>query len=141
MKFICVILLFALAGVAHAGGDFVLGRVSAFTGEDGNYRFHFSQTATRPLLLEDCAEFDVTVEHEHVPWFSWLIPSSHPSKKETAAAAVVLRTGQLESREVYFGFMGYGLVPTDAKCRFKSRGMAVKELEGKQLVLSYHELT
>jgi hypothetical protein len=35
-------ILFALTGVAHAGGDFVLGKVSAFAGEDGNYRFHFS---------------------------------------------------------------------------------------------------
>jgi hypothetical protein len=143
MRALVPALLYLLSNTALAGGDFVLGKVAAFSGESGNYSFRFIQTDRNKELLSGCREFNVTVRYERVPWFSWLpfVHSSHPSKQKTEAAASFLRGASQSGQEVYFGYMGYGLVPTGNSCSFTSRGLALEQEHGKQYVLSYHDQT
>ncbi len=50
-----------------------------------------------------------------------------------------LKNANKARQTVYFGYMGYGLVPTDPKCSFKSKGLKIEVDNGKWLVLSYHD--
>jgi hypothetical protein len=94
-------------------------------------------------LIKDCKEIKVVVNHSRVPWFSWLpfVKSEHPTKKETLESIEYLRNASRANQTIYFGYMGYGLVPTDQKCSFKSKGLKIEKDDGKLLVLSYHNQT
>ncbi|HVK56449.1 MAG TPA: hypothetical protein VM532_15660 [Burkholderiales bacterium] len=130
-----------MSNATIAGGDYVLGKVATISGENGSYAFRFFQTDGHVDLLSGCREFDVKVEYERTPWFSWLpfIRTVHPTKEKTEEAALFLRTANQEDREIYFGYMGHGLVPTSTQCLFKSRGMALDQEKGEKFVLSYHD--
>lgn len=131
------------SSAALAGGDFARGKVVAFSNDSGSYSFQFSPTERRSLLLTGCSEFNVKVEYKRVPWFGWLpfVHSSHPTKRQTETAASFLRAANQSGQEVYFGYMGYGLVPKASDCSFSSRGLDLEQSRGMQIVLSYHDLT
>lgn len=131
-----IILSFVLSNAAHAGGSAVLGKVVSFTGANGNYSFRFAQTAERSQWIISCQEFEVKVNYERVPWFSWLpyVRTHHPTKEMTEVAAAFLLKAHRENREVMFGYMGQGLEETSTPCFLLSRGIS---LEG-NAVLSYY---
>lgn len=140
MKVLCFVSLLAISTAAAAGGDYVSGKIVNFSGDSGHYSFRFLQTDARSELLPSCREFDVKVEYERVPWASWLpfIHSVHPTKEETREAASFLRTASRESRDVYFGYMGYGLVPSGTACAFSSRGLSLDQEHDMNVVLSFY---
>jgi hypothetical protein len=130
--------------LCFAGGDEVSGNVTGITGNGGKYIIRFIQTENdRPDLIAGCKEIEVTVQYARVPWFSWLpfISSYHPSKKETDEAVEYMRDAKRNNQLIYFGFMGYGLVPTGQKCSFKSKGLRIYREQGKTAVLSFHDQT
>lgn len=141
MRALVPVILCLLSSAALAGGDFTLGKVIAISGESGNYSFRFVQTDRRKELLAGCREFNVIVHYERVPWFSWLpfVHTTHPSKQQTEDAALFLRSASQSSQEIYFGYMGYGLVRTGSSCSFSSRGLVLEQEQGKQFVLSYYD--
>jgi len=140
MNFISFVVLFMLSGLALAGGDSVRGKVSNFSGKDGNYSFRFTLTDRRSELLA-CREFEVRVRYERVPWYSWLpfVYTTHPAKEETTEAASFLLNAQRQNREINFGYMGGGLIPTDRLCSFVSRGLSIYSSDKKNLVLSFYD--
>ncbi len=124
MRTLSALLLCLMPNVAVAGGDAVPGKVSSVSGADGNYQFHFVQTANRAELISGCKELDVKVSYERVPWFSWLpfVHSSHPTREKTDEAASYLLNASRENRDIYLGYMGSGLIPAGTPCSFLSRG-------------------
>jgi hypothetical protein len=139
MKALLVISSFLVASSALAGGNSVLGRVSAFTGERGTYSFRFEQTAKGYELLKGCPVFDVEVHFKRVPWHSWLpfVEPSHPTFEQTEVAAKFLQRSELEGRSVNFGYMGGGLIASDKPCRFHSKGLVLWE-DGTPTVVAFH---
>jgi hypothetical protein len=124
-----------------AGGDYVAGIVTNMSEKDGINIFRFVQAdESRYELMKGCKEIEVSVNYERVPWFSWLpfVKSGHPSKKETVEAIEYLEKARKNRQTVYFGYMGYGLVPTDTKCSFKSRGLQIIYDRGIRAVFSYY---
>jgi hypothetical protein len=135
----CLTLLFLTSIPVLAGGDYVLVKISKFSGYDGNYSMSFKQTEIdREPLLMGCNEFKVTVEYKNVPWYSWLpfVQSSHPTKQQTIKAASLLLDAFKTNRAISFGYMGRGLIPTGEKCSFSSKGLI---LEFNNVVLSFHD--
>lgn len=137
--FVIMLCLFSSAGLA--GGDYFLGKVIAFAGENGNYTFRFAQSGPGRDFWNGCKELTVRVHYQRVPWFSWLpfVYSSHPTKQQTEIAALFLQGASRAGQEVYFGYLGYGLVPNGA-CAFSSRGLRLDQDNGKPVVFSYHDL-
>lgn len=130
--------------LCFAGGDYVSGKVVGIKSEDGKYIIRFAQTENAlPNLIAGCKEIETTVQYSRVPWFSWLpfISSSHPSRKETDEAIEYMRTANFNNQLIYFGYMGNGLVPTGAKCSFRSKGLRLFHDRGITSVLSYHDQT
>ena len=127
--------------LCSAGGDYVQGRISKMSGEYGSYSFVFSQSDNRSNIVGGCREFTVRVSYSHVPWFSWLpfVRSSHPSFEQTENAAAILKMANSENSPIYFGYMGNGLVATDAKCVFDSKGLQVIDDKDK-IVLSFYSV-
>lgn len=140
MRIISFVILLLVSNIAVAGGDYVLGKVVSFSGGNGNYIFRFVQIDNHHKLIPSCQEFEVRVTYKRVPWFSWLpfVHASHPTKEKTKEAASFLLRANRENREVNFGYMGYGLVPTDTPCSFLSRGMSLESEKEKNFVLSFH---
>ncbi len=64
-----------------------------------------------------------------------------PHKKETVESIEYLKNTNKANQTVYFGYIGYGLVPNGQKCSFKSKGLKIEIGDGKWLVLSYHDQT
>ncbi|NTW64677.1 MAG: hypothetical protein HGA46_11540, partial [Chlorobiaceae bacterium] len=126
-----------------AGGDAVSGRVTGFTAKEGKYIIRFLQTENAPDLISGCKEIEVSVKFARVPWFSWLpfVASNHPSKKETDEAIEYMRNANHSNQLINFGYMGYGLVPTEKNCSFKSKGLRIYRDQGKTSVLSFHDQT
>lgn len=143
MRAIIFIFFCFISSSALAGGDYVLGKIVNFSRVGDSYFFTFVQSDGGKELLTGCRKFNVSVTYERVPWFSWLpvVHSAHPTKQKTEEAAHYLRSSSQSGQEIYFGYMGYGLVLKDTPCSFKSRGLENVQHDGKQLVLSYHELT
>jgi hypothetical protein len=137
----CVgVLIALLPSLALAGGDYVSGRISRFSGKDGDYTFTF--VADQALVgLEQCQSLQVNVEYGRVPWYSWLpfVHTNHPTKAQTESAASVLQAAHRTSRPILFGYLGYGLVLSSAPCTFKSKGLAIENDRGHEFVLSYHD--
>jgi hypothetical protein len=129
--------------LCFAGGDEVSGKVSSLIVKEGKYVVHFNQTENASVLITGCKEIEVTVQYARVPWFSWLpfVSSSHPTRKETDEAIEYMRNANRNNRLIYFGYMGYGLVPTGQKCSFKSKGLRIYRDQGKVTVLSFHDQT
>lgn len=140
-KMKCVGAMIALLpSLALAGGDYVSGKVSSFSGNDGTYTFTF--VAKKTLVgLEQCQSLTVNVEYGRVPWYSWLpfVHTNHPTKAQTESAASLLQTAHRASQPILFGYLGYGLVPSRVPCTFKSKGLAVESDRGREFVLSYHD--
>ena len=140
-KMKCIGALIALLpSLAFAGGDYVSGRVSSFSGADGAYNFTF--VSDQSLVgLEQCKTLTVNVEYERVPWYSWLpfIHTNHPTESQTESAASLLQAAHRTSQPILFGYLGYGLVPANAPCTFKSKGLAIENDSGHEFVLSYHD--
>jgi len=142
MKRIGVLTSLLLPSLALAGGDYVSGTVSDFSGKDGIYSFTF--VAEQPLVgLEQCQSLRVSVEYGHVPWYSWLpfAHSSHPTKAQTESAASLLQAAHRTLQPILFGYLGNGLVPSSTPCTFKSKGLAIESDRGREFVLSYHDQT
>ncbi|WP_227818180.1 hypothetical protein [Nitrogeniibacter aestuarii] len=139
----CIIAFSALLpSLVFAGGDYVSGKVSDFTGNDGEYSFTFA--AERTLVgLEACSVLKVHVTHKRVPWLSWLpfVHSSHPTQEQTNMAAVVLKQAAEAGHPALFGYLGDGLIASGAPCTFRSHGLLLDDNEGKELVLSFYDRT
>ena len=137
-------LLLALPS-ANAGGDFVSGHVASFHGGDTNFTFVFVASSPARPLVEQCTVMEVSVEYARVPWYSWLpfVHSGHPSKEQTVAAVRYLSAAHGSHDVIRLGYMGYGLVPTETACSFRSRGLAIEHVDadGHVVVLSYHDQT
>lgn len=133
-------LIALLPSLALAGGDYVSGRISSFSGEDGVYAFTFEAEQTL-VGLEQCRSLKVNVEYALVPWYSWLpfVHTNHPTKAQTESAGSFLQAAYRTSRPILFGYLGYGLVPSSAPCAFKSKGLAIENDRGREFVLSYHD--
>jgi hypothetical protein len=143
-KFIITVAVLLLLPVfCFAGGDYVAGRVESVEQQGGVYIIHFIHTDDQHELIKGCKEITVLVKHSRVPWFSWLpfIRSDHPTQKETTESIEYLKSANKAKQTVYFGYMGYGLVPTEQTCSFKSKGLKIKVDNDKWLVLSYHDQT
>jgi hypothetical protein len=135
-------ILLLLPVCCFPGGDAVAGRVGSVVQQADVYMIHFIQTDGHDELINDCKEIKVEVKHSRVPWFSWLpfIKTEHPTKKETVESIEYLKNANKADQTVYFGFMGYGLVPTDKKCSFRSKGLKIIELQnGNRAVMSFHD--
>ncbi|MBI3565072.1 MAG: hypothetical protein HY079_07750 [Elusimicrobia bacterium] len=134
----------ALAAPAFAGGDYVAGRITTFSGKAGHYKMHFVQTAKTEALLRGCPEFDVSIDFKRVPALP-LGQSSNPSQKQTIAAAEYLQKAQTSGREINFGYMGSGLIPTGKTCSFSSFGLMLMDdrekgkEKTKEFVLAFHD--
>jgi hypothetical protein len=104
------VLVLLVPALAFAGGDYVPGKVTNFSGEDGIYSFTFA--ADGELVgPEACQMLKVNVEYAHVRWYSWMpfIRTSHPTKKQTELAAAVLREADQKSKSILFGYLGLAL--------------------------------
>ncbi len=136
---IVAVLVFSPA-LCVAGGYAVAGRVESVAQQGDVYVIHFIQTGNEPELVKDCKEISITLKYSRVPWFSWMpfIKSDHPTKRETIESIEYLKKANKDNQTVYFGYMGYGLVPTGQKCSFKSKGLKIEANDGKWLVLSYY---
>lgn len=136
MRALSFLILCVVSNIAVAGGDYAIGKITSFSGENGNYLFRFVQTDNRAELLRGCREFEVKVTYKRVPWFSWLpfVHTSHPTREGTIKAALFLMNANQSNREVGFGYMGYGLVPADTPCSFLSLGLSLES----GYVLSFH---
>ena len=142
MKRVTVVVALLLPSLAVAGGDYVSGKVSEFSGKDGVYAFTF--VAERTLAgLEQCQSLKVRVEYGRVPWYSWLpfVHTNHPTKAQTDSAAFLLQSAHQTLEPILFGYLGSGLVPSTAPCTFKSKGLAVERDRGNEFVLSFHNPT
>lgn len=139
-------ILVVLASNALAGGDYRTGKVTAFSGQNGQYSMHFIQTSTHTLLVPKCSAIDVKITFKRVPWFSWLpfYEGGNPGKGETLKAAELLRAAHQNGREIKFGYMGHGLVGTDKDnpCAFSSwqLGILKDEKDGTDIIMAFHDL-
>ena len=135
------LLLTLIPLTAAAGGDAITGTVRTFSGESGSYHFQIVRTSEQELVGYPCTEFDITVEYQRVPWYSWLpfVHSSHPTEKDTEAAALYLKEAAQSSREVSFGYMGGGLMPTDKPCAYRAKGLELLGGSDPKTVVAYHE--
>ena len=131
-----------LPSLVFAGGDYVPGKISDFTGNDGEYSFTFA--AERTLVgLEACPLLKVHVTYARVPWLSWLpfVHSSHPTREQTNMAAAVLKQAAEAGRPALFGYLGGGLIASGEPCTFKSNGLLLDRDAGKEFVLSFYDRT
>ena len=139
MKILSFLFFSLLPSFAIAGGDYVVGKISKFSGKNGNYFFHFTQMEKRQEMLSGCREIDVNVNYEKKSWFKELLSAKQPATlEETEKAALFLLNAQLNNQLVSFGYIGYGLVPTDAPCTFLSKGLFFLPSE-KNIVFSFHD--
>ncbi|HSB18168.1 MAG TPA: hypothetical protein VLE22_27190 [Bryobacteraceae bacterium] len=131
------------AGVAVAGGDYVKGRVSGFSGADGVYTFHFEQSDARPALEDGCPRFTVLVQYGRVPWYSWvpLVKTSHPTRGETDAAAAILAVAERERRLVSFGYTGNGLIPSGGQCTSATKGLRIIKDDSGDVLMAFYDPT
>jgi hypothetical protein len=137
MKKIALAVLLAVpAFYTNAGGDYVPGRVTAFSVSENIYSFEFEQAKDGGELVSGCKIFKVYVSYMNVPWYSWLpfIDSPHPTRKETKEALRYLHDSFREGRSIYFGYMGSGLQNTDNRCVFNSKGLAIEN----GIIISYY---
>jgi hypothetical protein len=143
MKIALIPLLLLLVSPALAGGDYVRGLINSFSSSEGVYSFSFAQTDSRSELIKGCTTFHVSVQHERVPWFSWLpfIHSNHPTSEQTKESINSLQNAFENGREVYFGYIGYGLATEKDECMFKSKGLDVESIGETKVVFSYHDPT
>ena len=137
------LLLFS-AVLARAGGDYVEGLVTTFSGSEGVYSFHFAQSElARPALVGiDCREFDVSVRYPPTPWYSWLpwVQPFYPTLKDTTIAADYLKQAADKRHPINFGYMGSGLVPSGPPCHFESHGLELSVEPGRATaVLAHHK--
>jgi hypothetical protein len=126
--------------IGHAGGDYVSGKVSGFTGSGGDYSFMFA--ADRTLVgFEACRVFKIQVTYQRVPWFSWLpfVHTNHPTREQTNVAAAALKQAAETDRPALFGYLGSGLVASGVPCTFKSKGLSLNHDSGNEFVLSFHD--
>lgn len=137
-RLILYVILLAHTQSVLAGGNFVSGFVTEFSGRDGSYRFVFTATEKTPSspLIEGCPSLTVLVEYERVPWYSWLpfVESSHPTLEQTKVAGTALSEASSAMKRIAFGYMGNGLEPTKVKCTFSSKGL--RKMDG--AVLSFN---
>ena len=110
---------------AHAGGDYVSGKVVSFERDPSSFSFH--QTEDRPPMRQGCQSFSVMVSHARVPRYSWLplVRSSHPTREETEASLTLLEEAYRSQNVIQFGYMGGGLISDDEPCTFSSKGLRV----------------
>jgi len=138
-------LLLLASPFANAGGDYVSGHVTSFHGGDNDFTFVFVASSPERGLMEQCTTIEVQVEYSRVPWFSWLpfIRSGHPTKQQTMEAGRYLSAAHGSHNLIRFGYIGYGLLPTETMCSFRSRGLRLEYAyaDDQAVVLSYHDQT
>ena len=132
-----------LSSVTYAGGDYRLMKITEFSGSNGIYTMRLVQSDPAPPLMTGCSKFDVRVQSQRVPWFSWLpfVVSNHPSRNETEAAADFLKGASQRKQSVLFGYMGHGLAEGERVCSFLSKGLRLHREGDRLFVLSYHNRT
>lgn len=130
--------LAVLPAPALAGGDFVRGVVTDFSGADGNYAFTFTQTERKDwLLIGNCTAIKVQVRYQRIHWADWLpfTASAHPTRQHTVQAGAILADAAQQRKPIAFGYLGRGLVATQAACTFTSKGL---RLQDGNVVLAFH---
>jgi len=123
----------------YAGGAWIRGHIDNIEEIKEGYLLKFTQIDTFYELEPGCKSFEVYIRYERVPWYSWIpgVYTSHPSKKENIKSINYLI--QKNKQYIYFGYMGSGLMPTDQKCSFRSKGLEYHQDNGEVHILSYHE--
>lgn len=120
-----------------AGGDSVLGKITFYSESNGIYRFGFEEKAGNHHLVSGCNRLEVHLIYKRVPWYSWLplIHTTHPSRDSTEAALKFIHDSFISQKDINFGYIGNGLVSSDSKCVFDSKGLEL-DITG---VYSFHD--
>lgn len=141
MKPVIFTLLILFSGPVMAGGDFVLGKILDIKVVNKGHLLEFKQEKGEHSLIKGCGVISVFVKYQRVPEYSWLpfIKSSHPTKDKHDEAIDYLKNAHKQNLEVYFGYMGGGLIPSEETCSFNSKGLALENVQGKKVVLSFNE--
>lgn len=141
MKILIFLVLFLVSQTCYAGGDFVLGRIAYVFAVDEEYTIRFTQTELRPELMKGCKDITVNVSYSRVPWYSWLpfINSGHPDMDQHTDAVQHLIDAQKSKKEIYFGYIGGGLISVEEPCTFASKGLSLTNVDGKLVVFSFHD--
>ncbi|MBU0966323.1 MAG: hypothetical protein KKA54_08080 [Proteobacteria bacterium] len=127
---------------AFAGGDYWKYKIMAFDEAKGNATITL-QAIDKKDTFSNCNEIEIFSKYEHVPWFSWLpfVHTNHPTPKENHQAIDFIKLHYKNDQNIYFGYMGYGLVPTENACEFKSKGLRIEKINNLEIVTSYHNET
>lgn len=119
-------ILLLMAPAAYAGGGYPEPGHIVTIQRSSTYSATFQFKALKKPLIPNCPLLTVSVEHQRVPWYSWvplLGHSSHPSFAQTKAALDSLTQSHKEKKVIVFGTMIAGLKPTATKCVYQSRGL------------------
>ncbi len=140
-KYLFIILLIGLfAGESYAGGDAWQGRVTSFEKHNGSYTFTMKFPTKEIRLPSNCRQITVNYKYKRVPWYSWLpfIETSHPSYSQSKKAIQYIENKYNQNQDIYFGYMGSGLIPVENECTFKTKGLGINESENIKAILAYH---
>jgi hypothetical protein len=55
------------------------------------------------------------------------VNTAHPTREKTKTAAAFLKNAFRGAHEIYFGYLGEGLITSDDTCSFASRGLTIEE--------------
>ena len=140
MRTILPLLLCLYSCFSLAGGDYVRGHIIEYSEIAGNYQFKFEPSDQRQALFKECRIISVQVSYTHVPWYSWLpyVHTTHPTKKQTMAAVKFILNSYHQNGELFFGYMGAGLVSSQVPCSFSSKGLLLENRDDDvPIVLSF----
>lgn len=139
MKILILVFTFLLAKPCYAGGDFVKGLMVEIRQNKKVYSMKFTQTQSRQELITGCKNMTIILNTKR-PWFSWLKPSGglYPSHDETMKAIIYLNHAKDSGKEIYFGYLGDGLQPTDEKCTFTSKALSLRDEDDKRIIFSFN---
>ncbi|MGF6147795.1 Uncharacterised protein [Kingella potus] len=119
---------------AHAGGDHTPAQISRFSGSNGHYQFTVTQQGERLLYNDHCRSYRVVITPRKHTLRDTILPfpaaSSHPTLRETEAAAQALKNAAAQKRTLHFGYLGSGLFPDkQQKCLYHGTGIKQYEKE------------
>lgn len=135
-----ILILMLLPNLCFAGGDYSEVSIKNFTGSGSNANFTIEFVNDRKFD-ESCDALKVSLKYKRVPWYSWLpfVHSSHPTQVETREAVMHLEESFKENLNVYFGYIGGGLIPTDKPCEYVSKGLNMDEFDNYKYIHAFHD--
>ena len=136
-----LIVLFFNISSAKAGGDYWSGKLQHEIIDNKPIVIKLLLKNPRGLI-DGCDLVIVKVEIPQLSFFSLFhLSSSHPTKKETIEAIYFLNKNYKNSKEIYFGYIGRGLIKESVNnCIFKSRGLRIEEItKNKKIVFSFFD--